>query len=360
MSKITAYTAAFDDKSAPARQADAANQRESWLRQMELAQLNGMTSSAGKPRAAPAAMQPPPSALRPMPQARQGAAHDSAESARQERRDAPQDDSGAPPDLHAPAVQATTQAAAQAAMQAPPAQAVSAAPPEVAATAGAATAPQLISGPQNAPAAVAGALARGPLAAATPAASATLMPAMATAAPGAIVGAGAGQAVLRSLVRPGLTMPAGEGAAPNLESAPEPAAPEAAPLPEHQQPLAEKPVWQKRMMHLTGSGQEVDVWIRDSALDAQQSAGLVARLAGDMAGAGLRLKGVTVNGKAAAHSDAQPAPPSFWAGADVPPETPQEAYPQAHPQAQLRAQAAARPHAPTTTDLPPGEVHGTR
>jgi len=61
--------------------------------------------------------------------------------------------------------------------------------------------------------------------------------------------------------------------------------------------LDDKPSWEKRLMHVTGEGQDVDVWIRDSTLGANQSLSLAYRLAGDIAGMGLRLRGATVNGK---------------------------------------------------------------
>jgi hypothetical protein len=72
---------------------------------------------------------------------------------------------------------------------------------------------------------------------------------------------------------------------------------------------SEAPDWQKRMMHLTGDGDDVQLWIRDGELSPAQSQQLVARLAADVAAMGLRLKEATVNGKpalraAVRHADA--------------------------------------------------------
>lgn len=60
---------------------------------------------------------------------------------------------------------------------------------------------------------------------------------------------------------------------------------------------SEAPTWQKRLLHVTGDGQDVAVWIRDSELDLTESSTLVSRLAGEFSDSGLRLKRVTVNGK---------------------------------------------------------------
>jgi len=67
-------------------------------------------------------------------------------------------------------------------------------------------------------------------------------------------------------------------------------------------PLEEKPIWQKRLMHMTGEGEDVKLWIRDHQLDTAQSRNLVYRLAGDIAGMGMRLKDATINGKLAFRS----------------------------------------------------------
>ncbi|PRC93915.1 hypothetical protein [Solimicrobium silvestre] len=56
-------------------------------------------------------------------------------------------------------------------------------------------------------------------------------------------------------------------------------------------------VWQKRLMHVAQEGKNVSVSIRDNTLDAHQSSQIVTRLAGDAAQSGLRLRNATVNGK---------------------------------------------------------------
>jgi len=61
--------------------------------------------------------------------------------------------------------------------------------------------------------------------------------------------------------------------------------------------LQEKPEWQDRMMHMTGDDQNVNVWIRDQALDGSQTSALIYRLASDMASVGMRLNGATINGR---------------------------------------------------------------
>ena len=55
--------------------------------------------------------------------------------------------------------------------------------------------------------------------------------------------------------------------------------------------------WQKRFMHVAQDGKDVSISIRDSALDAGQSAAIVTRMAADAAQAGLKLNAATVNGK---------------------------------------------------------------
>jgi hypothetical protein len=79
-----------------------------------------------------------------------------------------------------------------------------------------------------------------------------------------------------------------------------PAAPAAeAPAPDTLPDTGDAPAWQKRVMHLTGDGDDVKLWIRDGELSPAQTQQLVARLAGDVAAMGLRLKEATVNGKPA-------------------------------------------------------------
>lgn len=68
--------------------------------------------------------------------------------------------------------------------------------------------------------------------------------------------------------------------------------------------LQEKQTWQKRLMHLTGEGDDLKLWIRDSKLTEIQSQSLINRLASDIAGMGMRLMDATVNGKSAFGSGA--------------------------------------------------------
>ncbi len=63
--------------------------------------------------------------------------------------------------------------------------------------------------------------------------------------------------------------------------------------------LEEKLVWQKRLMHLTGEGDDIKLWIRDNKLSLVQSQNLVYRLASDIASMGMRLTDATINGKRA-------------------------------------------------------------
>ncbi|WP_332879672.1 hypothetical protein [Massilia sp. S19_KUP03_FR1] len=67
------------------------------------------------------------------------------------------------------------------------------------------------------------------------------------------------------------------------------------------------PDYQKQRMHLTGEGDDVKLWIRDGALAPATSQQLVARLAGDVAAMGLRLKQASINGKPALFAAAVPA-----------------------------------------------------
>jgi hypothetical protein len=59
----------------------------------------------------------------------------------------------------------------------------------------------------------------------------------------------------------------------------------------------QKAAWQKRMMHMTNDGDDVRLWIRDRELNTTQTGNLMSRLASDIAAMGLRLKDATVNGK---------------------------------------------------------------
>lgn len=55
--------------------------------------------------------------------------------------------------------------------------------------------------------------------------------------------------------------------------------------------------WQKRLIHVAQDGQELSLSIRDATLDARQSSQIVARVASDAAQSGLRVRSATVNGK---------------------------------------------------------------
>ena len=66
--------------------------------------------------------------------------------------------------------------------------------------------------------------------------------------------------------------------------------------------------WQKRLMHLSGEGHDIDVWIRDAQLGAEQAGQVVHRLAQDMRDAGMRLRAATVNGKIVFRGAPSPAP----------------------------------------------------
>jgi len=61
--------------------------------------------------------------------------------------------------------------------------------------------------------------------------------------------------------------------------------------------LEEKLSWQERLMHMTSDGDNVKLWIRDHKINQNQLHNLTHRLAGDIASAGMRLNTVTVNGR---------------------------------------------------------------
>jgi hypothetical protein len=284
MTTIAAYAAGQDDLSPGTRRVDAANQREAWLRQMELAQLAGM---GGTPvHAAPSASQPAraaasgalgPSAAQ---VANRPAARDAAAGAGGMRDEAPAADARRP-DAAGAGTEARPADDGPAAIAGPLAAAAPARPPQ---TAGA-----------RADDAVANVRAVLPVPA---------NPAHASAVPGA--DAPQGRALQGGAP---VAAPAIAAAAP-LRASP-PAAPAAkAPAPHDFPETGEVPDWQKRVMHLTGDGDDVQLWIRDGELSPAQTQQLVARLAGDVAAMGLRLKEATVNGKpalrapAAAESDA--------------------------------------------------------
>jgi hypothetical protein len=313
VTKINAYTAAFDAKSAPARLTDAANQRDSWLRQMELAQLAEMGKAGESHDGSAANFKAPAPALRPMPHAR-----------RTQQEQAGADGQGqatAPPGQAAPRDEAASQAAQTRADEAGADTGASAEAGTGGSTAGAAQNGQLRTPRSD------GGSALAVVATPTPVPA---TPAGAAAAATAPLAATTVQVMQRSAAR----APAGVGetAAPPAEPGPEAENPEQpAAHAGREEPAADKPNWQKRMMHLSGKGKDVDVWIRDAQLGAQQTASLVYRLAGDMASMGLRLKGATVNGKPVRGETASPA-----------------------------ACFAEELETPPTIVSPPGDQHGTR
>lgn len=68
---------------------------------------------------------------------------------------------------------------------------------------------------------------------------------------------------------------------------------------------SQPPTWHKRIMHLTGDGDDVQLWIRDGKLSPAASQQLVARLSCEVADMGLRLKQATINGKPALRTATQ-------------------------------------------------------
>ncbi|NHZ89940.1 hypothetical protein F2P45_13090 [Massilia sp. CCM 8733] len=303
MTKISAFIAVADDKSAATRQADAANQRESWLRQMELAQLAGMgKAGAARDRSDAKLAAAAPAALRPMPQAER-AVQRAEERARDAAPDERTNDAG---QQGGDSVRAAADRAPDAAPQAP-----------AHATAAAHAPPATQQDAQACVAQAASVITPGPAARTLQAAAILSAPATANApAPGA---PGTGMALAAAAAaggRAGALQLARENTAPALPpvAVREPVrlsaalaartedgdAHEAAPArqaADTDAELGDKPVWEKRLMHLTGNGKDVDLWIRDGELDPAQSMSLLYRLAGDMASAGLRLKGATINGK---------------------------------------------------------------
>lgn len=242
MTRITAHLPAFDDAARARRQTDLANQKDNWLRQMEMAQLNDMN----KPGAKDARDDAPADAWR-----------EPAAAAAQEK---------------ATAAASTAQAA-----------------------------PHATRAPVNGQFA---ALAPGLAAPLRPGQSPALVPVFTAtlARPAGIDAAHPGAS--QPTQRPGMVgLPA--GATELASDAPLDAA-DAAPHAgaDDEARLQQQRQFQKRMMHLTGSGQEVKLWIRDSALGQAQSMELVYRMAGDMAGMGLRLAGATINGKPALRENA--------------------------------------------------------
>ena len=285
MTTIAPFLPPQDELSASARRVDAANQRDNWLRQMELAQMGQMGATPGP--AAP----PPRAAMTSLAQAPMHAAlHPAAREDSAGASDAPDEpnaeaahDGGA---AHAgqgrqahdharmtedDGAEAASTAAAAVALTAatPPAQ-----PLAVGAAPGAAAEPAGLPAGGLAPAMAPGAVQGG--------ADASLPLAAAPQATGLAVS-------LTAALRAPQATPAESNAAAEAPEAPSSGADAA----------GEAPDWQKRMMHLTGDGDDIQLWIRDGELSPAQSQQLVARLAADVAAMGLRLKEATVNGKPA-------------------------------------------------------------
>ena len=288
MSRIDAYLAPPDELAAGTRRLDAANQRDNWLRQMELAQMAQMGATSG-----PSAPAPLPAAQ--LPRAPMHAPLRAAES--HERATPHPAADGMESDEATPAPDARP-ADGKAGQQAQSDDSPPAAANEAAMTA----ASQASAMAHAAPAAPS--VPAAPAADGRAAASPTAI--VAAALPAGVTGAALPAAAPSSLAEGVTTMQAAAQRAQMLLRAASAGAPETADTPEAAEAPAaggdtpaEAPDWQKRMMHLTGDGDDVKLWIRDGELSPSQSQQLVARLAADVAAMGLRLKEATVNGKPA-------------------------------------------------------------
>jgi hypothetical protein len=295
VTKIDPYIAAFDDPAAVARRADADadNRRDNWQRQMELAQIGqmagGVTAPAVQPTGLHAHWAPLAGAATASPAAtstgrdtshatqdaaKDRAADDGPASARQ-GAGAHEDADGASRALDeddgAAAADAGTLPGRLAPLTAGGAAPLAAAPPPAMAQ------PAALSGAGSAAVALAAAALSG-------AGSAAVVPAAAAQAPAPLSGVPpfASAAALHAVLPPPASA---QGEAPEPPAAGRPGAD------------AAQPDWQKRMLHLTGQADDVAVWIRDQDLTPAQSQLLLARVAADVAGMGLRLKGATINGK---------------------------------------------------------------
>lgn len=272
MTKISGLPPGFDDAARARGQADVANQHDSWLRQMELAQMSDMNRTGVRQgHAAPGARPATPRApVAPVAQAAQAAQAVRAEPKAPQRSAERQQQATQERDPRTPAAMRTDAAMPQQAGN------VSIAPAQPV--------------PGSVPTIVA----------AMPASVAASIAARATATEGGSPAAGEHQPVRAGLaaILPGAMTPPDSA---RLETAEGETAPQAAS--EHESMPDAPREFQKRMMHLTGSGQDVKLWIRDSALGQAQSLELVYRMAGDMATMGLRLKGATINGKPALPAD---------------------------------------------------------
>ena len=315
MTRISAYLQGTDEKSRLAQQADASNQRESWLRQMELAQLAGMNQSgtshgtgteqhqAFKPKLQ-IMPQAQPSADRPAPSTQASGHAGSAADNREHGRANPdaagnhtaQEDAHSATAEHAqPTASGSTQdnnASGNSVSEGTPRQ-----------DRGPGQATDIRTAAYQASLPVSAETANQAVSAAAMAGMSAAQAGATHALPGVQnVEASVIQAIqARPISLPDLSASMADGneqdAASDLEEAgQEPAVADSQ--------LEERPTWQKRMMHLTGEGQDVDVWIRDSELGASQSQNLISRLAGDIASMGMRLKGATINGKLAFRSSA--------------------------------------------------------
>lgn len=283
MTRIEPYLPPQDEPSASARRVDAANQRDNWLRQMELAQMGQMGAAP-----APAAPAQRP-AMTPLAQAPMRAAlHPAGHQDTAGTSDAPRDaDAEAAPDAGVDHDEKPVQADDAARMTDDDgATAGVAANAAAAAAALAATQPTPIGAGPGYAAEPAGGIAGAAAGPALPMAQDALR----GAADGVLPPAAQPQAVgLAAALRAAQATPAESAASAEALDPPAPGADGA----------SEAPDWQKRMMHLTGDGDDVQLWIRDGELSPAQSQQLVARLAADVAAMGLRLKEATVNGKPA-------------------------------------------------------------
>lgn len=238
MISIGAHASGVDGHSTPSRQADGGNPHADWLRQMELAQLQAMHAASTAPDAPTAPAPSVPAAQTVEPRHRAAS-------------------------VNAPA-------------SAPEAAAVPPAP-----------APALAGAATELP--IATALAR-------PAAPAAFSHVMAGTLPRF--------APLPTSVLAASVVPAPQPALPLQGTAPlaAVASDSNVALPtsdDNASARADLPQWQAQHMHLRTEDGDVQLWIRDAALQTQQTQQLLLRLAGDMASAGLRLKAATVNGKLA-------------------------------------------------------------
>lgn len=81
--------------------------------------------------------------------------------------------------------------------------------------------------------------------------------------------------------------------------APRAAAPEAGVPPDARGMVAPGQEWPARSVHLMMEASGAQVWIRDSGLTQGSTPRILSSLAGELAQRGLRLRGLTVNGRSA-------------------------------------------------------------